>query len=58
VQLAHDKLTGKAVALKIIFLNRPGLTAEQVAGVSNWEWQAAGSSSIMHGSILCLCPFC
>lgn len=30
VQLAQDKLTGKAVALKIIFLNRPGLTAEQV----------------------------
>ncbi|WIA31298.1 hypothetical protein OEZ86_002200 [Tetradesmus obliquus] len=29
VQLAQDKLTGKAVALKIIFLNRPGLTAEQ-----------------------------
>ncbi|KAF6255693.1 kinase-like domain-containing protein [Scenedesmus sp. NREL 46B-D3] len=30
VQLAQDKLTGRTVALKIIFLNRPGLTAEQV----------------------------
>jgi hypothetical protein len=30
VQLAQDRLTGKMVALKIIFLNRPGLTADQV----------------------------
>lgn len=32
VQLAQDKLTGKQVALKIIFLNRPGLTTQQVSG--------------------------
>jgi hypothetical protein len=36
VQLAQDRLTGKAVALKIIFLNRPGLTADQVTVRADW----------------------
>jgi hypothetical protein len=36
VQLAQDRLSGKAVALKIIFLNRPGLTADQVMARADW----------------------
>lgn len=32
VHLAEDKLTGKAVALKVVFLNKTGLTKEQVSG--------------------------
>jgi len=31
VQLARDRHTGKTVALKIVFLNKSGLTAEQVS---------------------------
>jgi hypothetical protein len=30
VHLAQDKLTGKTVALKVVFLNKGGLTKEQV----------------------------
>lgn len=30
VHLAHDKLTGKAVALKVVFLNKGSLTKGQV----------------------------
>lgn len=30
VHLAHDKLTGKEVALKVVFLNKGGLTKDQV----------------------------
>jgi len=31
VHLAEDKLTGKTVALKVVFLNKTGLTKEQVS---------------------------
>lgn len=30
MHLAHDKLTGKAVALKVVFLNKGSLTKGQV----------------------------
>jgi serine/threonine protein kinase len=30
VHLANDKLTGKEVALKVVFLNKAGLTKDQV----------------------------
>lgn len=30
MHLAQDKLTGKAVALKVVFLNKGGLTKDQV----------------------------
>jgi hypothetical protein len=33
VHLAQDKLTGKTVALKVVFLNKGGLTKEQVCAL-------------------------
>lgn len=40
VHLAHDKVTGKTVALKVVFLNKGGLTKDQVrrlhGGPASW----------------------
>lgn len=51
VHLAQDKLTGKTVALKVVFLNKGGLTKDQVGvgrvlgvpsrGIAGWLQQQA-----------------
>jgi hypothetical protein len=55
VQLAQDKLTGKEVALKVIFLNRPGLTTEQVTWQACTEGSAHSATSSMHHFGICSC---
>lgn len=44
MHLAQDKLTGRTVALKVVFLNKAGLTKEQVCVCSCTQQMAAGST--------------
>ncbi|KAF8057749.1 hypothetical protein HT031_005933 [Scenedesmus sp. PABB004] len=49
VQLAADRLTGRTVALKIIFLNRPGLTPQQArAGEMDSCARVASAVAYLH----------
>lgn len=49
VHLAHDKLTGKTVALKVVFLNKGGLTKDQVGLLTTAVLLSAGLPCAWYG---------